>query len=266
MKTFRHLSKVVIVVMLGGVAILDIAITLCSKAGFIKNWNAQAAKSSASLPYHQFVAAAHAAGAATSDDLDLGRHVRRHRRCLHDLHLGLRHRLRRRRGQAPDKTVMRAQWAAVGFPVLLCVWAVLAIGHIMPYDFLRAAAFQDFSAATKGYNLPYSTSFMSIAFLASGANWLVGLVAGIDVRRDGASGSSSSTCSCASAPCSPGAWTAWGRPWFTSINTRTASPIGMLGFVAAISAFLSVGYSYLFPSVLSGLFASGMQLVSVSSA
>ncbi len=61
---------------------------------------------------------------------------------------------------------------------------------------------------------------------------------------------------------------AWGMDrmgprWFTSISPRFASPVGMLGFVAGISAFMSIAYWYLFPSVLSGLFASGMQLVSV---
>jgi APA family basic amino acid/polyamine antiporter len=60
---------------------------------------------------------------------------------------------------------------------------------------------------------------------------------------------------------------AWGMDrmgprWFTAVSARWASPIGMYVLVAAISMFLVVGYWYLFPSVLAGLVASGMQLTS----
>ncbi len=261
MKTFRHLSKVVIVIMLGGVVILDLALTLASKASFIKHWDAQAAKYH-SLPYHQFVAAAHTAGAATPTTWTWGDTFGATAGVFMIFIWAFGIAYVGGEVKRPDKTVMRAQWAAVGMPVLLCIWAVLAIGHIMPYDFLRAAAFQDFSAATKGYNLPYSTSFMSIAFVASGANWFIGLVAGVTF------GVTALWLVVVNLLMCQRAMFAWGMDrmgptWFTSINTRTASPIGMLGFVAAISAFLSVAYWYLFPSVLSGLFASGMQLVSV---
>jgi amino acid transporter len=61
---------------------------------------------------------------------------------------------------------------------------------------------------------------------------------------------------------------AWGMDrmgprWFTSINHRFASPIGMYALVAGISAFMSIAYWYLFPSIVSGLVATGIQLVSV---
>ena len=79
----------------------------------------------------------------------------------------------------PDKTVMMAQWAAVLTPVVLCAWAVLALGHLVDFSFLRAAAYQDYrvmfggsvsGSSTAGYNLPYSTSYMSLVYVASRAN------------------------------------------------------------------------------------------------
>ena len=54
-----------------------------------------------------------------------------------------------------------------------------------------------------------------------------------------------------------------GPKWFTSVNTRWGSPMGMYTFCAAVSAFLCVAYWYLFPSCSPGLVAAGMQLVSV---
>ena len=47
------------------------------------------------------------------------------------------------------------------------------------------------------------------------------------------------------------------------VNARWGSPVGMYAFCAALSAFLCVAYWYLFPSLLSGLVAAGMQMVSV---
>ena len=261
MRLFHKLSLYVIGVMLGGVIVLDIALTFSSKAKFAATWDAQAAKYH-SIPYHSFVSAAHAAGAVTpttwnwSDSLGATAGVF----MLVIWAFGIAYvggEVKR-----PDKTIMKAQVAAMAAPIILCVWAVIALGHIMPFDFLRAAAFQDFSAATKGYALPYSTSYMSITFLASGANRVVGLIAGLTFLVTALWLVVVNLLMCQRA------LFAWGMDrmgprWFTSISPRYASPVGMLGFVAGISAFMSIAYWYLFPSVLSGLFASGMQLVSV---
>jgi amino acid transporter len=261
MHIFHRLSVYVIFAMLGGVAILDAALTFSSKAKFAATWNAQAAKYH-SVTFDHFVAAAHAAGAATpktwtwSDSLGATAGVF----MLVIWAFGVAYvggEVKR-----PDKTIMKAQIAAMAAPIVLCVWAVTALSRIVPFDFLRAAAYQDFAAATKGYSLPYSTSYMSLAFLASGANRVIGLVAGLTFLITAFWLVVVNLLMCQRA------MFAWGMDrmgpkWFTSINSRTGSPVGMLAFVAGISAFLSIAYWYLFPSVLSGLFASGMQLVSV---
>ena len=96
MKFFHHLSLYVVGVIIGGVVILNLVLTFASHAGFVRSWNAQAAKYH-SVTYQAFTAAAgKAAGCADAPHLELGRHLRRHGRRLHAGHLGLRHRLRRR--------------------------------------------------------------------------------------------------------------------------------------------------------------------------
>ena len=261
MRLFKRLSVWVVGVMLGGVVILDVALSLSSKGSFISHWNAQAAKYH-SLPYDKFVSAAHAAGAATPTSWSWGDTFGATAGVFMIFIWAFGISYVGGEVKRPDKTVIRAQIATVGIPVVLCLWALFAINHIIPFDFLRAAAFQDFSAATKGYTLPYSTSYMSLAYLASGANPFIAVVAGITFMVTALWLVVVNVLMCQRA------MFAWGMDrmgpkWFTSVSGRYAAPVGMYAFVAALSALLVVGYWYLFPSVLSGLIASGMQLVSV---
>ena len=113
-----------------------------------------------------------------------------------------------------------------------------------------------------GLHLPYSTSYMSLVYIASRANPVVAIVAAITFLVN----------------------VIWlltvalhhvparhvrlghgphGPALVHDINHRFASPIGMYALVAGISAFMSIAYWYLFPSIVSGLVATGMQLVSV---
>ena len=248
MRVFHKLSFWVVGIMLGGVVILDIALTFSSKATFTRNWDAQAAKYH-SLTYQNFITAAgHAAGAAMPTTWNWGDtfgvtagvfmlFVWTY--CM--AYVG---------GEVkrPDQTLIRAQLLAVWVPAALCIWAVLAINHIVDFNFLRAAAFQDYSAATKGYALPYSTSWMSITFIASGANRFIAIVASFTFLV------TMLWLTTVSLVVGQRVLFAWGMDrmgprWFTSINPRTGSPIGMYTFCAAVSAFLCVAYWYLFPSI-----------------
>ena len=262
MHIFHKLSKWVVGVMLGGVAILDIALTFTSKASFIGHWDAQAAKYH-SLSYHAFVAAAGtSAGAPMATHWNWGDTfgatagvfmIFVWTYCM--AYVG---------GEVkrPDKTLIRGHLMAVGVPVLLCIWALLALGHIVDFNFLRAAAYQDFTAATKGYTLPYSTSYMSLAYIASGANPFVAIVAGLTFAI------TMIWLTTVSLVVAQRGFFAWGMDrmgpkWFTAVNKRWGSPMGMYAFCAGLSAFLCIAYVYIFPSLLTGLVAAGMQMVSV---
>jgi len=262
MRFFHRLSFAVVAVMAVGVAILDLALTFASKKRFIGNWDAQAVKYH-SLTYHNFITAAgHAAGAPMPTTWTRG--------ATFGVTAGVfmlfvwTYCMAYVGGEVkrPDKTLIRAQLMAVAVPAVLCLWALLALNHIVDFNFLRAAAYQDFSAAIKGYTLPYSTSYMSLAYIASGANPLVAVVASVTFLV------TMLWLTVVSLLVAQRGLFAWGMDrmgpkWFTSISPRFGSPVGMYAFCAGLSAFLCVAYWYLFPSVLSGLVASGMQLVSV---
>jgi amino acid transporter len=154
----------------------------------------------------------------------------------------------------PDKTLIKANGLALAVPVLLALWAILAVGHLVDFNFLRAAAFQDYTGAAKGYALPFSTSYMSLAFIASGMNQVVGIIAAVTFLL------TSLWLIVVSLIVPQRALFAWGMDrmgpkWFTAVSSRWASPVGMYAFVAGISALGAIAYFYIFPSVLSGLVA-----------
>jgi basic amino acid/polyamine antiporter, APA family len=260
-KLFKKLSILAIIVMTAGVAILNIAITFTSKSGFISNWDTQAAKTG-SLGYHEFVAAAGtAAGAAMpthwtwSESFGITGIVFTlfiWTFCI--AYVG-------GEVKSPSKTLIKAHMAAWVIPVVLAIWTFLALSHAMDFDFLRAAAYQDFTAAAEGYTMPYSSSYMSLSYVASGASPLIAWTASITFMI------TMTWLNVVQFIVAQRILFAWGMDrmgprWFTAVNAKWASPVGMYVLVAAISMFLVVGYWYLFPSVLAGLVASGMQLTS----
>ena len=267
MKFLHHLSIYVVAIIIGGVIILNLVLTFQSHAGFVNAWNAQAFKYH-SVSYQAFTAAAsksagylmpHTWNWADTFGATAGVFM------LVIWAFGIAYvggEVKR-----PDKTVMMAQWAAVLAPTFLCLWAVIALNHLVGFSFLRAAAYQDFHVAygatpTGGYNFPYPTSYMSMVYIASKANPVIALVASITFLVNVVWLLTVALIMCQRA------MFAWGMDrmgprWFTSINHRFASPIGMYALVAGISAFMSIAYWYLFPSIASGLVATGMQLVSV---
>jgi amino acid transporter len=257
---YRKLSIVAIVIMSGGVLILNLPLTFTSKAEFIAKWDAEAAKAG-SLNYNDFLAAAQTAGASTatswnwSDTLGatavvfflfiwtwaisyVGGEVKR-----------------------PDKVLIKAHIGAYAIPALLAVWAFIGLEKVMDFDFLRAAAFQDFNGTVEGYSLAYPPSYMSLAYIASGASPIIAWVASLTFLI------TMTWLNANQFIVAQRVMFAWGMDrmgpkWFTAVNARWASPVGMYCLVAAISMFLVVGYWYLFPDVLAGMVASGMQLVS----
>ena len=267
MKFFHRISLFVVAIIIGGVVIMNLMLTFASHASFVRSWDAQAAKYH-SITYHAFVTAAGKANGAPmphtwnwGDTFGATAGVF----MLVIWAFGIAYvggEVKR-----PDKTVMMAQWVAVLAPVILCLWAVVALGHLVDFSFLRAAAYQDYRVAygatsTGGYTLPYSTSYMSLVYIAAKANPVMAVVISVTFLVNVLWLLTVALIMCQRA------MFAWGMDrmgprWFTSINHRFASPIGMYALVAGISAFMSIAYWYLFPSILSGLVATGMQLVSV---
>ncbi len=258
---FKKLSIWAIIIMSAGVAILNIALTFTSKADFIANWDAEAMKTG-SLNYHDFVTAASAsAGTPMATNWNWVQSIGvtgivftlfLWTFCI--AYVG-------GEVKTPSKTLIKAHMTAWVIPAALGIWTFAALSHLVDFDFLRAAAYQDFTAALDGYKLPYSSSFMSLAYLASGGNPIIAFTSSITFMV------TMTWLNVAQFMVAQRILFAWGMDrmgprWFTSVNAKWASPVGMYFLVAGISVFLVVGYWYLFPSVLAGLVASGMQLTS----
>jgi basic amino acid/polyamine antiporter, APA family len=267
MKFFHRISLYVVGIIIGGVVIMNLMLTFSSHASFVHSWDAQAAKYH-SVTYHAFVAAAgKAAGSPMPHTWSWGDTFGATAGVFMLVIWAFGIAYVGGEVKRPDKTVMMAQWVAVLAPVVLCLWAVVALGHLVDFSFLRAAAYQDYRVAyggtpTGGYTLPYSTSYMSLVYIAAKANPVMAVVISFTFLVNVLWLLTVALIMCQRA------MFAWGMDrmgprWFTSINHRFASPIGMYALVAGISAFMSIAYWYLFPSILSGLVATGMQLVSV---
>jgi basic amino acid/polyamine antiporter, APA family len=261
MKIYHKLAMFAVVVMLGGVAIMDLALTFSSKAHFIANWNAQAAKYG-SLTYDAFVKAAGTANGAPmptswtwSDTFGITAGVY----MIFVWTFAIAYVA----GEVkkPDKTLIKSHVMSIWIPVALCIWAFLALGRIVDFNFLRAASFVDFNYGMDGYTLPYSSHVMGLSYVASGANPLIAFVVSFTFAI-------TLVWLCAGQLIiAQRAFFAWGMDrmgpkWFTSINAKWGSPVGMYLFAFALCVFLVVGYWYLFTDVLTGVIAGGMQVVS----
>jgi basic amino acid/polyamine antiporter, APA family len=262
MKLFHKLTFFVIAVITGGVVILNLALTFTTKAAFIDHWNAEAAKYN-SLSYDAFIkAAGDAAGSAMptswnwSDSFGATMAVFTlfvWTFCIAYVSGEVKR---------PDKTMIKSQLPAVWVPVALFVWMLIAYTYVVDFDFLRAAAYQDFTGAVEGYNLPYSSSYMSLTYVASGGNWFVGVTSSVTFMVNNI------WMLTVSILIIQRAFFAWGMDrmgprWFTNVSARRGAPVQMYILATVISMVLMVAYWYVFPSLLAGLVASGMQLVSV---
>ena len=202
-------------------------------------------------------------GSPDAHPLDLGRELRRHGDRLHALHLDLRHRLRRRRGQVARQDPDQGAYGGMGDPGPARHLGVSsALSHIVDFDFLRAAAYQDFTAAVEGYTLPTRRATCPCSYVASGASPIIAWVASLTFLI------TMTWLNVIQFIVAQRILFAWGMdrmgPTVVHRGERT------LGFTGrhvrprrrASAMFLVVGYWYLFPSVLAGMVASGMQLIS----
>jgi amino acid transporter len=259
---FRKIQRPFIVVGIGGPIVLAIALSLCSKASFIGKWNAAAAKYH-SLNYNAFITAAgNAAG-----------HVMPHTWNWGDT-LGVTsgvfflfiyaYALVYLSGEVkrPDKTVLQASWMAVLVPAILGFWTFFGLYHIADFRFIAAAAYNDLFAGVKGYNFPFSTSYMTLSWLASGRSWLIAIIASFTFLL------TSYWLITVDLMLVPRAMFAWGMDrmgpkWFTDISPRWASPVKLYGFITIIQIVLTAAYVLWLQSHFTGLVAGGLQLVSV---
>ena len=210
-RVFRVIQRPFIAIGIGGPVILAIVLSLCSRGSFINHWNTQAVKYH-SLGYQAFISAVgKTAGSAMPTTWNWGDTL--------GVTTGVfflfiyAYALVYVSGEVkrPDKTVLKASWLAVLVPAILGFWTFFGLYHIGSFQFIGAAAYNDLFGGVKGYNFPFSTSYMTLSWLASGSNWLIAIVASLTFLLTSYWLIVVDVMLVPSARCSPGAWTAWGR-------------------------------------------------------
>lgn len=262
MKIYTRIQKPLTVIGFGGPIVMAAILLLCSKATFIHNWNHTAAKYH-SLGYHQFVnAVGSAAGKPLPTTWNWGDTIGAMTGGL--MLIIYLYTIAYVGGEVKraDKSIIKANALIIFVPVAIAVVTIAALYKMVDFNFLSAAAYNDFHGGVKGYTAPFSTSYMSLTFLASGLNRVVGLMIAIVFLLN-------SFVLVAIDFILLGRVTfAWGMDrqgprWFTSISPRWASPVGPFAFFAVIECIGTAAYVWLFPSILTGLVGAGMQIVSV---
>jgi amino acid transporter len=262
MKVFARIQKPVVAIGVIGPVILALALTFASKADFVNDWNALAAQYD-SLDYASFIAAAgDAAGApmpttwnwadtfgALSGAFALfiytyvvsyvGGEVKR-----------------------PTRTIMLANYGVIWISVAIAVWTVWAFYRLVDFQFLSAAAFNDLNGTVEGYNLPYSSSYFTLSWIAGGQSWIVAVAASLTFLLTSLLGMAVNLMVVARAAF------AWGMDrvgprWFTDVSPRFASPIKAYAFFTVVIIVGTIIYNLVLTDQLAGLTAAGMQLVSV---
>lgn len=262
MKVYKRIQKPFIVLAIGGPLVLAIALSMMSKSDFISHWNHLAVQYK-SLDYTHFISAASkAAGTAMPNTWNWGDTMG----CMTGVFMLFvyQYTICYVGGEVkrPNKTLLKANLLAIWVPVILGLWTVIALYRLVDFNFLAAAAHNDLKADVAGYNLPYSTSYMTIAWIASGSNWFVALMACLSFIAVTYLEVAIAILENARASFAWGL-DRMGPKWFTDINPRWASPIKLYVMYTVILIAGTAVYVLWLQNALTGLAAAGMQLVSL---
>jgi len=260
-KIFASIQKVIMILALGGAAVVTGSIMIAGKAGFAEKWDAFAAQYD-SLKYSEVVPAVAAEigeAVPTGSDLygTLGVMVAGSWLFAYAYFcVFVAGEVKR-----PDKTLITANFIAILIPAVFMIWTALSMYATMPFDFISATAWIDNNGGIEGYNLPFLPSYMSLAYVAN-SNWFIALAA---------SGSYilfTFWYLALSYLAFPRIIFAWGMDrmgpkWFTSINPRWASPVKNYILCFVLCQVAIALYTFWLGSYMQGLTITGMEIVSV---
>lgn len=262
MRVYAAIQKPLTVIAIGGPVILAIVLTLGTKHDFISYWNQLAAQYN-SLDYQSFTSAAEqSAGAAFPSTWNWGDTVVV--LPLFALLTMWSFNVTYVAGEIkrPGRAVMAGTWLSAWIPLLLGLWTFVALSHLVDFQFLRAAAYQDLNGTVAGYKVPFSPGYVGLTFIAAKGNWLVAVIASVALFV------TNFWCVAIVYMQVTKATFAWGLDrmgprWMSDINSRWASPIKLLVFWFIVLTTGTVVYALWFNAALSGLIATGLQLTSV---
>jgi APA family basic amino acid/polyamine antiporter len=260
MKVFSRIQKPLVVIAIAGPVLLAIALTAMSKADFVAYWN-QTAAQYGSLDYNAFIAAvSETRGEALPTTFTAVGTIGALTGVIYvflwtytTAYIG---------GEVKRPGKNMANLACVWTGVGLGLWTVLALYKTVGMTFLGAAAYNDLFGWVEGYSLPYSSSYMTLGWMASRGNSFVAVMASLSFLV---------TVYMVTAVCllilsrSTLAWALdrMGPKFFGDISARYASPVKSYAFWTVVQMVGVSIYVLWLGQHLAGLTASGMQYVSL---
>ncbi len=262
-KWFARIQKVVMLLGIGGCAVLLAAICFYNKADFVAGWN-NIAQQYGSLDYAGFFAAAQAeAGGAipktwnwfdTFGVMVAGSWLFAYSYCITFIAGEVKR---------PDKTIILSNLFAIIVPGVFMLWAAVGLYHMVDFQFFSATQFVDNAGTTLGdkYTVPWSTSFIGLlamvnqnkillfiavmSFLAFNVWWIA-----------------------LSYLAFPRILFAWGMDrmgpkWFTDINPRFASPVKNHILCFVLGQIMIAVYIFWQNEAMQGLAVTALEIFSV---
>jgi amino acid transporter len=273
-KLFTKIQKVVMIIGMGGVAVVCFTLSLTSQERFAENWNTLAEKYD-SIRYEDFVPAVSAALGSqvpttwnwidTFGVMVAGSWLFAYAYfCIF-----VAGEVKR-----PDKTLIGANFAAILVPTIFLLWVAQGVYRAMPFEFVSAMGAADlaqgsydpwsFVAGTDGgpgYNFPFAAHWVTMGYVAW-PSWVTAWAGALSyIAFD-------FWYLALSYLAFPRIIFAWGMDrmgpkWFTDVNPRWASPVKnfILCFVLCeLAIFL---YAAWLGEEMQGLSVTGMEIVSV---
>jgi APA family basic amino acid/polyamine antiporter len=262
MRVYKAIQKPLIVLAIGGPLVLCIALSFASHGDFVSYWNELAAKYG-SVDYDGFIAAVgdgYGRPVPTTWNWSetfgmmsgvfvlfvynyfivyVGGEIKR-----------------------PQKTIFGANISTIVVSGVIGLWTIIALVNLVGEPFLAAAGMNELVGGVPGYTMPYSSSYMVLSWIASQGNWFVAVAAFLGMASVVYLEVTLAIMGMARI------MFAWGMDrmgpkWFTDVNPKAAVPLKNY-FVVFVIMLVGVGlYVLFFTSALTGLAATGMQLVSL---
>ena len=262
-KIFARAQKIIMAIGIGGCIVLTVVLSI-SAGGFADSWNEMAAKHN-SLDYNAFLKAVEAqAGAAMPTTWNwfdsLGVMVAAswafaYAYCMAFIAGEVKR---------PDKTIIMANLFAVLVPGIFCLWTAIAL-YQLDFNFLSAAFYADnlenYAWSIEGFNLPFSTNYVGLAFIML-PNAVLGVIYALSYI---AFALWWVTLSYLAFPRIIFAWgmDRMGPKWFTDVDARWASPVKNHVLCFILGEIGIALYVFWTNSPLQGLAVTGLEVVTV---
>ncbi len=263
-KIFARVQKVIMVLGIGGCAVILLVFSFTSHDAFVTAWNNLAAQYG-SLDYNGFLATARSTIEAAGDVLPktwnwydtlgvmvAGSWLFAYSYCITFIAGEVKR---------PDKTIILANLAAILIPAAFMLWLAIALYRTVGFEFLSATAWVDnLGEGLAGYTLPWAPNFVGLAAVIN-QNWFVVFMMAMSFIVFNLWWVALSYLAF------PRILFAWGMDrmgpkWFADIDYRWASPVKnhILCFVLGEIGILL--YT-IFQDQMSGLSVTGLEIVSV---